>query len=129
MYCVPQIPHEIGDFAILVQQGFSKRSAFLAQFVSAVGAFAGCGAGLILSGESPAWVLGFTAGGFIYISCADIIPELLETEEGEGLWQAVKEVVAICVGILMMVFIAKYEEVCEHGGASASSSPIAALCG
>ena len=43
-----EIPHEVGDFAILLQQGFTKKQAFSAQFVSATGAFAGCFAGLMM---------------------------------------------------------------------------------
>ncbi|KAK4145823.1 ZIP zinc transporter-domain-containing protein [Dichotomopilus funicola] len=36
-----EIPHEVGDFALLVQSGFSKRQAMGAQFVTAVGALLG----------------------------------------------------------------------------------------
>jgi zinc transporter 7 len=36
-----EIPHEVGDFALLIQSGFSKRAAMGAQFVTAVGAFLG----------------------------------------------------------------------------------------
>lgn len=36
-----EIPHEVGDFALLVQSGFSKRAAMGSQFVTAVGAFLG----------------------------------------------------------------------------------------
>lgn len=36
-----EIPHEVGDFALLVQSGFSKRKAMGAQFVTAIGAFLG----------------------------------------------------------------------------------------
>ena len=36
-----EIPHEVGDFALLVQSGFSKRAALLSQFGTAVGALLG----------------------------------------------------------------------------------------
>ena len=36
-----EIPHELGDFAVLVSHGFSKRGAFMSQFVSAIGAYLG----------------------------------------------------------------------------------------
>ena len=103
-----EIPHEVGDFAILVQQGFSKRSAFFAQFVSALGAFAGCLCGLVVSRDSPQWILGFTAGGFIYISLVSIVPEII----GEGkssLVQTMMEVGAMCFGISFMIVVALYE--------------------
>lgn len=34
-----EVPHNIADFAILIQNGFSQSSALKAQFVSAIGAF------------------------------------------------------------------------------------------
>ncbi|KAI4242225.1 MAG: hypothetical protein L6R42_011065, partial [Xanthoria sp. 1 TBL-2021] len=36
-----EIPHEVGDFALLIQSGFSKKRAMGAQFVTAAGAFLG----------------------------------------------------------------------------------------
>lgn len=36
-----EIPHEVGDFALLIQSGFSSRAALGAQFLTAVGAFLG----------------------------------------------------------------------------------------
>ena len=102
-----EVPHEVGDFAVLVQQGFSKRDAFAAQFVSALGAFLGCFVALVAAGDSPVWVLSFTAGGFIYIACVNIFPELVQAKCSLG--QALKEVGAICVGISFMIVIAYFE--------------------
>lgn len=36
-----EIPHEVGDFALLIQSGFSKRAAMASQFVTAIGALLG----------------------------------------------------------------------------------------
>lgn len=36
-----EIPHEVGDFALLVQSGFTKRQAMASQFVTAIGALLG----------------------------------------------------------------------------------------
>jgi solute carrier family 39 (zinc transporter), member 7 len=35
------VPHEIGDFAILLQSGFTRKQAMLAQLVTAIGAMIG----------------------------------------------------------------------------------------
>jgi zinc transporter 7 len=100
-----EIPHEVGDFALLIQSGFSKRAAMGAQFVTAVGAFLGTcigiavqefggnsasaevqGAGLM--GTSLQWgdmLLPFTAGTFLYVGTVAVIPELLETGPNKGL--------------------------------------------
>ena len=100
-----EVPHEIGDFAILVQSGYSKRRAMFLQLGTAVGAMAGTACGLFMEGvgaSATVWVLPFTAGGFIYIATVSVIPELLENTK---LWQSLLEMIAMGVGIGMMVLI------------------------
>ena len=104
-----EVPHEIGDFAILVQSGYSKRKAIYLQLTTAVGAFAGTVVGLVVEGSSSTastWILPFTAGGFIYIATVSVIPTLLE---GCSPWQSVKEMVGLLTGIGMMVLICYLE--------------------
>ncbi|KAI1707128.1 ZIP zinc transporter domain-containing protein [Ditylenchus destructor] len=110
---VHEIPHEIGDFAILVQSGCSKRKAMFIQLLTAVGALMGCMISLmsvdpyaLAEAAEHSWVLPFTAGGFIYIATVSIIPELLEQST---FWQSVREVAAFLFGIFMMYLIALYE--------------------
>jgi len=101
-----EIPHEVGDFALLIQSGFSKRAAMGAQFVTALGALLGTvigiavqeyggadasqvGAGMKsgLAGTSLTWgdmLLPFTAGTFLYVGTVAVIPELLETGPNRG---------------------------------------------
>lgn len=83
-----EIPHEVGDFALLVQAGFTKYQAMSAQFFTAVGAFLGTFIGIGIQQFSSATpggknassgllgtsvelgdlVLPFTAGKFIVFS-------------------------------------------------------------
>ncbi|KAF2360069.1 Zinc/iron permease [Trinorchestia longiramus] len=105
-----EIPHEIGDFAILLQSGCSKRKAMLLQLVTAVGALSGTAISLLAEGtddENVAWVLPFTAGGFIYIATVSVIPELLEQS---SLWQSICEMTALVAGVVLMLGIAALEE-------------------
>ncbi|KFB39492.1 hypothetical protein ZHAS_00006988 [Anopheles sinensis] len=104
-----EVPHEIGDFAILIKSGCSKKKAMLLQLTTAVGALAGTVLALLGSGSDAAesWVLPFTAGGFIYIATVSVIPELLE--ESTKLWQSLKEITAMLAGVGMMVIIANFE--------------------
>ncbi|XP_053665193.1 protein catecholamines up [Anopheles marshallii] len=97
-----EVPHEIGDFAILIKSGCSKKKAMLLQLTTAVGALAGTILALLGSGSDAAesWVLPFTAGGFIYIATVSVIPELLE--ESTKLWQSLKEITAMLAGVGMM---------------------------
>ncbi|KTW26268.1 Zn(2+) transporter YKE4 [Pneumocystis jirovecii RU7] len=43
-----EIPHEIGDFAILIQSGFKKYQALRCQFITAIGAFLGTLTGIFV---------------------------------------------------------------------------------
>jgi zinc transporter 7 len=102
-----EIPHEVGDFALLIQSGFSKRAAMGAQFVTALGALLGTligiavqeygGSGAETNGtgqNSGLWgtslslgdlLLPFTAGTFLYVGTVAVIPELLETGPNKAL--------------------------------------------
>jgi len=104
-----EIPHEIGDFAILIQCGFSKRRAMAAQLVTAVGAVAGTVAATSSAdGASsvPDWVLPVTGGGFIYIATVTVLPVLLEPA---SLLQSLAELGALAAGIGLMAAIAVFE--------------------
>ncbi|XP_039483506.1 protein catecholamines up [Drosophila santomea] len=105
-----EVPHEIGDFAILIKSGCSRRKAMLLQLVTALGALAGTALALLGAGGgdgSAPWVLPFTAGGFIYIATVSVLPELLE--ESTKLKQSLKEIFALLTGVALMIVIAKFE--------------------
>ncbi|KAG4073960.1 hypothetical protein HA402_014165 [Bradysia odoriphaga] len=103
-----EVPHEIGDFAILIKSGCSKRKAMALQLLTALGALAGTVIALLgSSGEASPWVLPFTAGGFIYIATVSVLPELLE--ESTKLGQSLKEIAALLAGVGLMVIIANLE--------------------
>lgn len=95
-----EIPHEVGDFALLIQSGFSKKAAMGAQFITALGALLGTLIGIAiqeyggsnadaetgrfvgLMGTTLSWgdmLLPFTAGTFLYVGTVAVIPEMLET--------------------------------------------------
>ncbi|KAI1404626.1 Zip-domain-containing protein [Hypoxylon fuscum] len=124
-----EIPHEVGDFALLVQSGFSKRAAMGAQFVTAVGALLGTLIGIAVQefGGSSAdgsgigmtegiWgtsltygdlLLPFTAGTFLYVGTVAVIPELLETGPNKGLElrKTLVQFAAIALGAGIMLYI------------------------
>ncbi|XP_075250738.1 zinc transporter Slc39a7-like [Convolutriloba macropyga] len=105
-----EIPHEIGDFSILIQSGFSKRKAIMMQLVTAVGALSGTLIGLLAQGLGDEiinlYILPFTAGGFIYIATVSVIPELLEENK---FVPTVVQLVAMFLGVYLMVVISWYE--------------------
>uniref|UniRef100_A0A8B9Q823 Zinc transporter SLC39A7 n=1 Tax=Apteryx owenii TaxID=8824 RepID=A0A8B9Q823_APTOW len=104
-----EVPHEVGDFAILVQSGCTKRKAMRLQLVTALGALGGAACSLLAEGvgeAATAWILPFTAGGFIYVGTVSVIPELLRDS---GPLQSLLQVLGLLAGVTMMVVIAHYE--------------------
>jgi zinc and cadmium transporter len=74
-----EIPHELGDFAVLIHFGLSVRRAAVYNLISASAAVAGTVATLLVGQEvsrAVDWLLPFTAGGFIYLAASGLIPEL-----------------------------------------------------
>lgn len=73
-----EIPHEMGNFGVLLHGGFTRKKAIFFNFLSALIAIAGTVFVLFVGsteGINP-YLLGFAAGGFIYIASTDLIPEL-----------------------------------------------------
>ncbi|XP_022670515.1 zinc transporter ZIP13 homolog isoform X2 [Varroa jacobsoni] len=99
-----EIPHEVGDFAILLKSGFSRWQAARAQLsTAAVGVFGAIAALSVERVESlgscTSWILPFTAGGFINIALIGVLPELLkERNPGESL----KQFVCVFLGVALM---------------------------
>lgn len=74
-----EIPQELGDFALLLSAGWSKRKALLANAASSAASVIGGVIGwLALDGAHAVlpYALAFAAGSFLYIAVADLMPLL-----------------------------------------------------
>ena len=118
-----EIPHELGDFAVLVSAGYSRGQAVKAQFGTAVAAFIGTAVGLFsatLAAES--WgiddnsLLCFTAGGFVYLAAVSILPDLLK--EPASFQKRSVQVLAFAIGIAFMRAVSELEHQMEGGSHS-----------
>lgn len=84
-----EVPHELGDFSILLDSGMSQAKAIQVQFLTALAAYAGTffGYGLLdvikhgSHGGNIDVLVPFTAGGFIYLACGTILPGVLANED------------------------------------------------
>lgn len=97
-----EIPQELGDFAVLVYGGFTKKKALLFNFASALMAVVGAVIGYFLTdlvGNFTNFILPFTAGGFIYIATSDLIPELHKEND---LKRSTAAFLAFLLGIIFM---------------------------
>ncbi|XP_054035332.1 zinc transporter SLC39A7 isoform X2 [Dryobates pubescens] len=104
-----ELPHEVGDFAILLQSGCTKRQAMRLQLLTALGAVAGASCGLLAGGVAEVAALGvlpFTAGGFIYLGTVTVLPELLRDPSP---LQSLLQLGGLLGGVAMMVAIAQLE--------------------
>ena len=93
-----EIPQELGDFAVQIYAGLSKRKALTYNFISALTAVAGAIITYFLAyAQNIATLLvPFAAGGFIYIAATDLMPELhKKTRAGES----VVQLLSILLGI------------------------------
>jgi zinc transporter 7 len=103
-----EIPHELGDFAILVKNGFSKNQAILAQFGTAIAALLGTVVGIALEGFLVGGdsLMLITAGGFVYLAAVTILPEILEDDSASWRFRVAQTLCfATGIGFLYMVTI------------------------
>ena len=72
-----EIPQELGDFGVLIHGGFSKLKALLMNFLVALTAVLGGIVGYFFSSLNFSnYLIPIAAGGFIYISASDLVPEI-----------------------------------------------------
>lgn len=106
---VHELPQELGDFAILVHGGFSRARALFFNFLSQII----CVAGGILTyyigaiGEHTVFILPFAAGGFLYISASDLVPEL-HREPNRA--RSMGSFAFFMIGVLIMVGLKLFSE-------------------
>ncbi|MFN7980361.1 MAG: ZIP family metal transporter [Vicinamibacterales bacterium] len=98
-----EIPQEVGDFAILLSAGFSRRRALILNIVSGAaglaGAFVGYSTVSVIPGVRP-YVLAFSSASMLYIAMSDLIPDL---HRGAVDRNSMRQVVLIAAGIATVV--------------------------
>jgi zinc and cadmium transporter len=93
-----EIPQEAGDFALLLDSGYSRGKALLLNVLSAIATLAGTAIGYLwldAARELVPFVLAVSAGSFIYIATADLIPGL---HRQTRLAASVQQVLLLVVG-------------------------------
>ncbi|XP_078586580.1 uncharacterized protein LOC144868327 isoform X2 [Branchiostoma floridae x Branchiostoma japonicum] len=79
-----ELPHELGDFALLIRAGMSVKQAILYNLMSAcicyIGLLIGLGIGN-LSGNVIQYVFAVTAGMFLYVGLVDMLPDMVHPNQ------------------------------------------------
>lgn len=108
-----ELPHELGDFAVLLKAGMSPKQAVFYNLLSSILCLFGMVIGLVLGQNSSAtsWVFALAGGLFLYIGLVDMIPELTSghSKEGGSLCQCLLQFLGLLVGVGIMLLIALYE--------------------
>lgn len=103
-----EIPQEIGDFSILLHQGWSRQRIVLVNIAQSLltipGVFIGYYAGTILEPHLP-YLLAGTAGVFLYLGASDLIPEIHHRAEHKHVGRVLIPFIAsiVIVGALIQL--------------------------
>lgn len=97
-----EIPQELGDFAIMLDSGFSRTRTFVWNGISSLAMIAGALLAwwrIDFIERYLAYVIAFTAASFIYIAVADLIPSL---HRGVKLRETLAQLALIIAGIALI---------------------------
>jgi len=100
-----EIPQEIGDFAILLHAGYSRRKALLLNVLSALASAAGAIGAFLAFDFVPRtlpYFLVLAASSFLYVAMADLIPGL---HRGRTDASSLRQIILIALGIATMVLL------------------------
>ena len=103
-----EIPQEVGDFAILLHGGYSKRKALLLNVLSSLGTVPAANLAYyaldIMRAAIP-YVMAFSAASFLYIALTDLYPEL---HQKVGYGSAIQQFLMILAGIGTMILFLQF---------------------
>jgi len=96
-----EIPHEVGDFMILLNAGFSRERAFLFNMLSGMSAVLGGVIGYFVLEATRSllpYALMIAASSFIYIALSDLLPEMMRRS---SLAKSLPEVGLVLLGVVV----------------------------
>ncbi|XP_068253046.1 zinc transporter ZIP6 isoform X1 [Nyctibius grandis] len=81
-----ELPHELGDFAVLLKAGMTVKQAVLYNALSAMLAYLGMATGILIghyADNVSMWIFALTAGLFMYVALVDMVPEMLHNDASD----------------------------------------------
>lgn len=99
------VPQQVGDFAVLLHSGYSKKRAFAVNVATGVATIVGATAGYLalatLTGILPT-VLAIASASLLYVAVADLIPSLHRRPEP---METLKQMLMILSGIAIIAVV------------------------
>jgi zinc and cadmium transporter len=103
-----EIPQEVGDFAILLHSGYSRRRALILNVASGAAGIAGSLFGYTAVSVLPhvrPYVLAFSSASMLYIAMSDLIPDL---HRGTVDRNSLRQVLLIAAGIATVIALERF---------------------
>lgn len=104
-----EVPQEISDYGVLVYSGVEKKKALMMNLLVALTSVLGGITGYFLSSYTEillGFLLPFAAGGFIYVSTSDLLPEL---RKDDNLKSSIVSTALFLCGVTLMYFLKNFE--------------------
>ena len=112
-----ELPHEVGDFAVLLKAGLAVKKAVLYNTLSAFLCFIGMTVGIFVAKMDTAMLSSLIAGMFLYIALVDMIPQLDCCPTAAGGTRALKlsiQLLGMAIGVSIMSVISIYEPTLQN---------------
>jgi zinc and cadmium transporter len=110
-----EFPQECADTGVLIRGGLEPKTAVLANFVCALACIVGAATGLLwqeLLANSVGILFGFSAGAFLYLALADLMP-LMRHEKAHGNnWS---QLGLLAAGVVLMALVMTQHSSDSHG--------------
>nr|XP_061799240.1 zinc transporter ZIP10-like [Nerophis lumbriciformis] len=112
-----ELPHELGDFAVLLKAGMTVKQAIVYNLLSALMAYVGMLIGTAVGQYThnvTNWIFAITAGMFLYVALVDMLPEMLHGDSEDHkrcqLGHFLLQNLGMLTGFGIMLLIAIFED-------------------
>ncbi|XP_062386021.1 zinc transporter ZIP4 [Sardina pilchardus] len=107
-----ELPHELGDFAILLHCGMSVKKALLLNMASAMTSFIGLYISLSVATDAATkeWIAAVTAGLFLYVGLADMLPSMVHVNSPRPWLVFVLQNLGLLTGWGVLLLLSLYED-------------------